>query len=925
MRKAFGALGVALALVLAALPSTASAQTAQVGQVVGDVRDATGAILPGATVTLTSEARGFSRAVVTDSFGKFMFPVVPPGKYDLTVTLSHFEVKKVTNNLVEAEKTTGVSVMLKLATVEEKTTVIGETPIVDPTNQTVQTRLRDDEFQKMPFNRSYQALLGIAPGVVGSGNANTHGALSSNNLFLFDGVNTTDPTSGTFGNSMNYEAIQEIIIRTATASAEFGRATGAIVDVVSKSGTNQFQGSMKYIFTNDQWNQQNTTTSEVAPNASLARTKFDKLNPVYSGTIGGPIRQDRAWFFAAFEDARNTSPQQQTNAAPGNTPETYQQTTNSPYFTARVTAELAPAHHAWFKVQQAPTNGFLFDYYNGFAAERSALTKQDQGGRSYAGSYTGVFAKRWTLEAMAAHSAETITVSPFQVGATNGGAAIFDENDGRWYNGATYDGYVKRPRTQATAAATYFANLGGHVHSIKAGMDWQMVRSENSFKFPTGTEFDVIGFDPVTRSYTPDLRFDYDTTPSKSRGQQLAFYGRDQFQAGSRATIEAGLRLDRQTAHSDVNALTLSTWALAPRVSASVAVDRQSRTLLVGSYGRFHDGVLQGFSDTFAAVPQQTNYNLYQWNGTAYDFVSAFAQGASTFAPNTAISPRRMDEFTGGVEHKVNNAFGVSARAIVRTWGNFIDDVRSFNADGSVNRVVQNITGATRTYRGVEFGVDRRFANHWSASANYTYGRTRGNHFSDDFSALGDFVNESCQTIDPGVGDANGVFPCADVQANLAGTPTYDRPHMVKFNAAYSHPMGRFDLTTGVVGSVTSKATYTESRTVQVLLPGTLSASGQTLTYNYEPLGTDRIPGLAKNVDASAELTRRLGRANLGMKFDVFNVFNLQEKIAVNNTSFCASTATPACATAVANYGTATVRSAFQAPRTFRFSFVVRY
>jgi hypothetical protein len=929
MRTVLSALG--LALMLAGLPIAVAGQTAQVGQVIGDVRDATGAMLPGATVTLTSPERGFSRVAVTDRFGKFLFAVVPIGRYDVTVTLSKFEVKKVAGNLIEAEHTTGISVTLKLASVEEKATVLGETPIVDPTNQTLQTRVRADEFQKLPYARSYQALIAAAPGVVGSGNVNAHGALTSSNLFLFDGVNTTDPTTGTFGNNLNFEAIQELIVRTSTVSAEFGRATGAIVDVVTKSGTNRLQGSYKFLMTNDQWNQQNATTSELAPNASLARTKFDKINPVHSGTAGGPVVRNRAWFFAAYEDARTTTPQQQTNAAPGFTPQSYQQTTASPFLSVRVTTEVKPNHNLWARITQSPTNGFINDYYGGFAAERAALTRQDQHGTSYAAQYTGVFGTKITAEAMVSQASETINVTPFEKGPTNGGAAIFDENDGRWYNGATYDGYVKRPRTQATAAVSYFAIGHGYSHNFKAGVDLQMVQSANSFKFPTATEFDVIGFDRVARTFTPDLRFDYDSAPSRSRGTQMALYGRDRFQAGRRASIEAGVRLERQTGHSDVSALTVDTWAIAPRVSASYLVTGDARTMLIGSYGRFHDGILQGFSDNFAAVPQQTNYNLYAWNGASYDLVSRFDLGASSFAPNTKVTPRYMDEYTGGVERKISQSTGVGARLIYRKWANFIDDVRTFNTDGTIHRVVANVPDATRTYQGFEFTMDRRFANHWLASGNYTYSQTRGNHFVDDFSSIGDFVTENCRqsagglAIDQGLGDAQGVFPCANVQKNLTGTPTYDRPHFAKFTGAYSHPMGAFDLTTGVVGALSSKATYTESRTVNVLLPGSVASSGQTLTYFYQPRGAERIAGLAKNIDASVEATRRIGKASVGMKADVFNVFNAEEKIAVNNTSWCASTATAACQTAVAAFGTATVRSSFQIPRTFRFTLLVRY
>jgi hypothetical protein len=125
--------------------------------------------------------------------------------------------------VVEADRTTSLNVTLKVAPVETTTMVVGDTPIVDATSQTLETRLRVDEFAKLAVARNYQALIGLAAGVVGTGNVNSHGALSSNNIFMFDGVNTTDPTTGTYGSNLNYEAIQEVVVRTATAGVEFGR------------------------------------------------------------------------------------------------------------------------------------------------------------------------------------------------------------------------------------------------------------------------------------------------------------------------------------------------------------------------------------------------------------------------------------------------------------------------------------------------------------------------------------------------------------------------------------------------------------------------------------------------------------------------------------------------------------------------------
>src|SRR5207342_1582009 len=109
----------------------------------------------------------------------------------------------------------------------------------------------------------YQTLIGQAPGIVGTGNVNSHGALTSNNIFMFDGVNTTDPTTGTFGANLNFEAIQEMVIRTSAVGVEYGRGTGAVVDVITKSGTNRFEGAFKWLLSNDDWNADNTTVDEV--------------------------------------------------------------------------------------------------------------------------------------------------------------------------------------------------------------------------------------------------------------------------------------------------------------------------------------------------------------------------------------------------------------------------------------------------------------------------------------------------------------------------------------------------------------------------------------------------------------------------------------------------------------------------------------
>ena len=919
---------LALAM-LVLLPVMAAAQVAQVGQLGGEVRDPQGGVLPGATVTLISVERGVTRTMVTDEQGKYLFSALALGRYNVEVTLPSFAKATLENNLVEADRLTTVPVTLQIAGVEVQATVVGETPIVDATNQTQTTRLRAEEFQKGPLAaRNYQTLMGAAPGVVGTGNVNAHGALTSSNLFLFDGVNTTDPTTGTFGANLNFEAIQEVVIRTSAAGVEFGRATGAIADVITKSGTNRYEGSFKYIAANDDWNAQNTTKNEVT-GASLERVKFDKVNHTYSGTVGGPALKNRLWGFFAYENAKTTTPQRETaaNTARGFQNEQYQQTTESPFWILRVTSQLSRNHNVWAKYTTSPTTGFVVDYWGG-SPELFSLTAQDQTNSHFAAQYTGVFGQRWTGEVMVASAKETIDVVPFRRSSLNNGAPYVDLVDGRIYNGATFDGYVSRPRNQATAAMNYFTTLAGNSHQVKFGVDWQGMESENFFRYPANQVFYVFDFNPATRDFTllpgESFREDYLDAPSKSTGDQVAFYARDKFQLGSRVNIEAGFRVERQTGQSDIGVTTVNTTVFAPRLSGSYSLTPDGKTIVLGSYGRYHDGILQDFSDSFANVAQQENYDTFVWTGSEFVFDSSTRASGNSFEPSAGISPRHMDEFTLGFERQLSNVMGVGVRYISRDWGNFIDDIRTFNADGSLNRRVANIDSADRTYRGIEFTLDRRFSNNWNASGSYTYSKAEGNHFGAAFTALEDFADATCrQTVDPGLPTT---FPCSDIYTNLQGKATFDRPHMLKFGGNYVRPVGPVNLTVGAGGSASSKTTFTKTRNnVSVLSPVT-GGQFSTMTYYYESLGSDRVPGTLFLFDFSVEGTYRLtSTANFGMKFELINLFNNEEKINVNNTNWCASDASASCQTLRDSFGKATARASFQTPRTIRLTALVRF
>jgi Carboxypeptidase regulatory-like domain/TonB-dependent Receptor Plug Domain len=912
-----------LAVLFLSASTLVSAQPAQTGTLSGFVRDTTGGVLPGVSVTATSDERGFSRSAVTDASGKYLFPSLPAGNYSITVSLSGFEPVRISGNAVVSERTTSVSATLKPGGLTEVVEVAGETPIVDMTNTSVSTSVRKEEYEKIPLGRSYQTMLARAPGVVGTGNVNSSGALTSNNQFLMDGIDTTDPTTGTFGSNLNFEAIQEVAVATNGVSAEYGRAVGAVVNVITKSGTNKFEGSAKYIATNDLWSAQNKTKSETT-GASLSRVIFEKTNPVYSFTLGGPIMKDKVWFFGAYENSKNTTPQRQTV---GSIPEDYQQTTESKFWNVRLTAQVAKNHQVWVKYFESPTNGFVIDYW-GAAGERAALTRQDQTADNWAGQWAGVLKPNWTMEASAGKYASILTVSTFQAGRGGSSAPHFNLADSKYYNGATFDGFTNRPRKQGNIATTYFTTIGSNSHSFKLGVDYQTVESGAEFKYPEGRLYLDTSFDQRTGTFVPNSRRDYETGPSVSDGKTLAVYLRDKFEVGKRVFLEAGLRFEKQTGESDQGAGTVDVSTLSPRLSGSFDISGDGKNLIVGNVGRFYQGIIQSFSDAFGAIPQQANYNNMVWNGSAYVLQNVVRVSGSNFPPNTDLKPTYVDEQTIGLQRQFGNSMGVGVRYVHRKWGNLIDDTREVNAAGSVVRNVLNYEDAERSYNGIQFTFERRFSNNWSTQASYTWSKTEGNHFDTVFSALGDYTAASCRTtVDTSIG-VNGVLPCSEVQdgANKYGAPTYDRPHNIKFSASYVKRVGRVNLVGGTLIDAISKTTFSKTRTVNVLLPGTLTNAGPTATYYYAPIGSERIPGMAWTADLNFEATLQILKTRqAGLRAEIFNVTDRQEKTAVNSTLFCNSASNATCTANLASFGKATARGSFQTPRQLRFTAVVRF
>ncbi|MGH9369483.1 MAG: carboxypeptidase regulatory-like domain-containing protein, partial [Thermoanaerobaculia bacterium] len=484
------------------------------GTLAGRVRDEQGGALPGVGVELTSEEKGFRRAATTDAAGSFNFALLPPGPYTVKATLANFETYGSEANLVTAEKTTSLNIVLRISATQESVTVSGDAPLVDRTNVSDTTRIDASLTDVLAVPRGFQSVVEFATGVNDAdadGNTNSHGAVDSSNLFLFDGVDTTDPTTGTFGANNNFDAIQEVVVSNAAISAEYGRSQGAVVNVITKSGTNVFHGSARALVTNDSWDSQNKGSSPpTAANPDgtpFAREKLDKNVYDYLFTLGGPVWQNHIWFFGAYERNPQFTPPAQTAVSELNPPplsgQSYTASRTFQAWQGKLNGQITPAHALVFSAQADPFTGIVRNYWAEFgvpSAEIQALTAQDQANDCpwaciWQARYTGIFGSNFSVEATYAGQRGGITVANY----TGDGSPIFNLAEGLFYNGNPFDGFVQRPRDQANVALNMYSQLMGRSHNVRVGVDYQKIKSESSFTYPGNQSFFVSGFDAATR------------------------------------------------------------------------------------------------------------------------------------------------------------------------------------------------------------------------------------------------------------------------------------------------------------------------------------------------------------------------------------------------------------------------------------------
>src|SRR5262245_12843657 len=289
------------------------------GTINGKVLDASGAVLPGVTVTVSSPAMMGVQTAVTSAEGQYRFPAVPPGTYAITFELPGFTTLQHEGIEVRLGFTASLNVELKVASLQETVTVTGASPVIDTSTTRVQQNFKLEQLQSLPNARDMWALLAVTPSVqmaridVGGNRAGTQTGYTAYGFngqvrVLIEGINTTEGTGGA-GFYFDYASLEEAFLGTTGQTAEMPNP-GVQSQFIAKSGGNNFVGEYHLDWYNNSLQGENLPSSYTTPTAfnnSPIREHSNEIQGYYDYDInaGGPIRKDKVWWFGTYREQKN--------------------------------------------------------------------------------------------------------------------------------------------------------------------------------------------------------------------------------------------------------------------------------------------------------------------------------------------------------------------------------------------------------------------------------------------------------------------------------------------------------------------------------------------------------------------------------------------------------------------------------------------
>lgn len=775
-----GALSALALLFIFTAARGAAAQSSS--SIVGVVRDASGAAVPGVTVEVASPALiERQKVVVTEGDGTYRVVDLRPGKYTVTFTLPGFQTVRRENVELNTAFTATVDATLTVGGVEEQVTVTGGAPLIDTRSGTSERPLTRELLEGIPVGRIPNVAVMLVPGattarpdVGGSetgqtSNASIHGSQGRDLVWNTDGLNMTSNTAngGLSGQYPNQGAYEEVVVQTRALPAEVG-AGGVSVNLVSKDGSNTFRGDLFTTYTGDSLQSSNVTSEQrdrglVAP--SSTKTFYD-LNV----GAGGRIVKDALWFYGSARRFRI---------------DRYEANTFNPDKTQSLDENLiwnATGKLTWQVNSANRLSGFV-DYGNKLREHRRELTSIYQfisPEASYRSPLGGPVANvklystirptllletgfswyyvPWSLDYQPGLAADALPRIDLAQSTLSGAAA------------PSMTLAVQERRT-TSAILSYLPSWRGGAHQIKVG-----VQAEQS---PYEQDYDTLGHGDLIARYrngVPDSVLVYNTPVNTNLNQlELAAFVQDSWTIAQRLTINAGVRFERLTAgvneqsapagqfvperHFDAQPNVIEWNNAVPRLSVAYDLTGSSKTVVKGSISQFTQR--QGASLVNQFNPMRQNSEVRTWKDANGDLIPQFleigpGQGALDRGATVRVSPDLVRptqwEATASVEQQVSGNLSFSVSYFHRRYHNLTAVVNTaVSADdysplvitnpldgepftvynqsaasiGHVDNVLLNSDLLTQEYDGVDVTVNRRFDENLTLFGGVTVGRNK--------------------------------------------------------------------------------------------------------------------------------------------------------------------------------------------------------
>ena len=734
-------------VLVAGIPFSAVPARAQstAATVLGTVVDEQKAALPGATVTIQNRDSGQVRSTTSDARGAFRIVGLPPGRYELTAELSSFGRFADPNLVLSVAQEATIVVTLKIAALQEAVTVTAETPIVETTRSALGTTITTSDIDELPIaGRNFATLAQLTPGVTstaGSG-ISSSGQLTRNTTYLVDGLSNDDDSVAGQRGGFSVDAIKEFIVVANSSAAEYGQSSGAIVSVVTRSGTNNINGRGFYYHRDEAWDASTAASKLVTPTPPKARLE----QKIGGGFFGGPIRQNKMFYFLSVEYTKRLT--ENTVTAPTVTtflpkdPIVFEQPLTNPQVLGKVDVNLSPANT--LAVRYRIDSDTLIGTGIGGTASRERGQDRDRtdqdlavhdnwviGGRGL-NEFRMQVSQRYFNWDVSNYCPKCPTIN--RPGLGLGKASNMPQ-------GRTED------RVQlANSFSWVMPNRLGE-HSLKMGVDASFINLysefhnnlDGTFTFTTSVPFDAA----VASTYPTQFTGNVGDPIVRLNNNIYAAFIQDQWRPLNRFTVNYGLRWD----YEDVVGIDHDKNNFAPRLGLVWDVNGSGRTVVRANAGIYYDQIFlniplnaenaKKFVTTLITNPGYPDPNGPNPNRTG---------GPITPTPSTVRfgdnnSTPYTEQFTAGIQRQFGRNFSVSAdlvrarglgllRSIDANYPN-LDDPSRARPDPRFQRVTIVETAGNSWYTGLQVGVEKRLSARHTYTIAYTLSETERN--TEDF------------------------------------------------------------------------------------------------------------------------------------------------------------------------------------------------